>query len=166
LAEASSGEAHPSQNLNPSGVSVPHQGHITRRCTVGDRRSAGGSRNRDRVDLLAGLLRCVCRRRVRSDCTFADGRHRRLHRGLCEAWGPKACHVALLVEPGRRDERERCQSGAQVQLPRHAEAILDRAELPAEAGELRAGVDNTLATDLLFALHRSELYLAFIVECG
>lgn len=50
----------------------------------------GGPRNRGRVDLLAGLLECVCGRRVRSDGTFADGRHRKLHPGPCAAWGPRA----------------------------------------------------------------------------
>jgi DNA invertase Pin-like site-specific DNA recombinase len=50
----------------------------------------GGPRNRGRADLLAGLLECVCGRRVRSDGTFADGRHRKLHPGACQEWGPKA----------------------------------------------------------------------------
>ena len=50
----------------------------------------GGPRNRGRVDLLAGLLECVCGRRIRSDGTFADGRHRKLHPGACDAWGPTA----------------------------------------------------------------------------
>ena len=50
----------------------------------------GGPRNRGRVDLLAGLLECVCGRRVRSDGTFADGRHRKLHPEPCAAWGSKA----------------------------------------------------------------------------
>ena len=50
----------------------------------------GGPRNRGRVDLLAGLLECVCGRRVRSDGTFADGRHRKLHPVPCAEWGPKA----------------------------------------------------------------------------
>jgi hypothetical protein len=50
----------------------------------------GGPRNRGRVDLLGGLLECVCGRRVRSDGTFADGRHRKLHPDPCEAWGSRA----------------------------------------------------------------------------
>ena len=50
----------------------------------------GGPRNRGRVDLLAGLLECVCGRRIRSDGTFADGRHRKLHPEPCEAWGRRA----------------------------------------------------------------------------
>ncbi len=50
----------------------------------------GGPRKRGRVDLLGGLLECVCGRRIRSDGTFADGRHRKLHPGPCEAWGRKA----------------------------------------------------------------------------
>jgi hypothetical protein len=50
----------------------------------------GGPRNRGRVDLLGGLLECVCGRRIRSDGTFADGRHRKLHPQPCEAWGDRA----------------------------------------------------------------------------
>ena len=50
----------------------------------------GGPKNWDRVDLLAGLLECVCGRRLRSDGTFADGRHRKLHANPCAAWGRKA----------------------------------------------------------------------------
>src|SRR5687767_9762241 len=50
----------------------------------------GGTRKRGRVDLLARLLECVCGRRVPSDGTFADGRHRKLHPEPCEAWGAQA----------------------------------------------------------------------------
>jgi DNA invertase Pin-like site-specific DNA recombinase len=50
----------------------------------------GGARRRGLVDLLAGLLECVCGRRIRSDGTFADGRHRKLHPGPCAAWGSRA----------------------------------------------------------------------------
>jgi AcrR family transcriptional regulator len=38
--------------------------------------------------------------------------------------------------------------------------------LMASRGELRDGVDADLAGDLLFAIHRHELYLAFTAECG
>jgi AcrR family transcriptional regulator len=38
--------------------------------------------------------------------------------------------------------------------------------LMAEHGELREGVDAGLAADLLFAIHRHELYLAFSDVCG
>ena len=50
----------------------------------------GGPKRRDRVDLLGGLLECVCGRRIRNDGTFGDGRHRKLHVKPCEAWGRKA----------------------------------------------------------------------------
>lgn len=43
-----------------------------------------------RVDLLGGLLACVCGRRLRNDGTFADGRHRKHHPNPCEVWGRKA----------------------------------------------------------------------------
>ena len=54
------------------------------------RTRGGGPRDRDRVDLLSGLLACVCGRRLRNDGTFADGRHRKHHPDPCEAWGRKA----------------------------------------------------------------------------
>ena len=50
----------------------------------------GGPKNWDRVDLLGGLLVCVCGRQLRNDGTFADGRHRKLHASPCEAWGRRA----------------------------------------------------------------------------
>lgn len=50
----------------------------------------GGPKNWDRVDLLGGLLECVCGRQLRNDGTFADGRHRKLHASPCGAWGRKA----------------------------------------------------------------------------
>ncbi len=50
----------------------------------------GGPKNWDRVDLLGGLLECVCGRRLRNDGTFAYGRHRKHHANPCEAWGRKA----------------------------------------------------------------------------
>lgn len=50
----------------------------------------GAPRQWDRVDLLGGLLECVCGRRLRNDGTFADGRHRKQHAKPCEAWGRKA----------------------------------------------------------------------------
>jgi hypothetical protein len=49
-----------------------------------------GPRNRDRVDLLGGLLECVCGRRIRSDGCAVDGRYRKLHPKPCGAWGTKA----------------------------------------------------------------------------
>jgi len=36
----------------------------------------------------------------------------------------------------------------------------------ARQGELRTGLDPALALDLLFGLHRAEVYVAFTVECG
>jgi hypothetical protein len=38
-----------------------------------------GPRRRDRVDLLGGLLSCVCGRRIRSDGAAADRKPRKLH---------------------------------------------------------------------------------------
>jgi hypothetical protein len=59
----------------------------------------GGPRDRGKVDLLAGLLECVCGRRIRSDGTFADGRHRKLHPEPCEAWGTRARLGDVTWEP-------------------------------------------------------------------
>ena len=80
----------------------PPRGRVARRtrrcptsCGRGSRRSGGprpaaaGPRNRGRVDLLGGLLECVCGRRVRSDGTFADGRHRKLHPRAVRGVGPR-----------------------------------------------------------------------------
>ena len=49
-----------------------------------------GPRRNDRVDLLGGLLNCVCGRRIRSDGWAADRRYRKLHAKPCERWGRKA----------------------------------------------------------------------------
>ena len=46
-----------------------------------------GPRRRDRVDLLGGLLYCVCGRRIRSDGWAANRRYRKLHTKPCEDWG-------------------------------------------------------------------------------
>jgi hypothetical protein len=54
------------------------------------RTRGGGPKNWNRVDLLGGLLVCVCGRRLRNDGTFADGRHRKQHANPCDAWGRKA----------------------------------------------------------------------------
>jgi hypothetical protein len=49
-----------------------------------------GPRTRDRVDLLGGLLYCVCGRRIRSDGWAANRRYRKLHTKPCEEWGTAA----------------------------------------------------------------------------
>ena len=50
----------------------------------------GGPKQTRRVDLLGGLLECVCGRRLRNDGRFSDGQHRKLHPGPCEPWGRRA----------------------------------------------------------------------------
>ena len=52
-------------------------------------RGSGPHRN-DRVDLLAGLLYCVCGRRIRSDGWAANRQYRKLHTKPCEDWGTAA----------------------------------------------------------------------------
>lgn len=55
----------------------------------------GGPRNRGRVDLLAGLLECVCGRHIRSDGRFGvTDKIAKLHLDPCDSWGPKARHVS------------------------------------------------------------------------
>ena len=49
---------------------------------------------------------------------------------------------------------------------RRREGMRRLVDLMARRGELRPGLDPALATDVLFGLHRHELYLAFTVECG
>ncbi len=39
-------------------------------------------------------------------------------------------------------------------------------EAVAQRGELRAGLDSDLALDILFGLHRAEVFVAFTTECG
>lgn len=51
------------------------------------RTRGGGPRRSDRVDLLGGLLRCVCGARVWSDGYSGTGKHRKRHRAPCPAWG-------------------------------------------------------------------------------
>jgi DNA invertase Pin-like site-specific DNA recombinase len=49
-----------------------------------------GPHRLDRVDLLGGLLECVCGRRIRSDGWAANRRYRKLHPKPCQAWGRAA----------------------------------------------------------------------------
>ena len=51
----------------------------------------GGPRNRGRVDYLAGLIECVCGRRIRSDGPLGTSLVRaKLHTDPCAAWGRRA----------------------------------------------------------------------------
>ena len=51
----------------------------------------GGPRNRGRVDLLSGLLTCVCGRHIRCDGRLGVTNYvAKLHLEPCEAWGKKA----------------------------------------------------------------------------
>jgi hypothetical protein len=61
----------------------------------------GGPKNWDRVDLLGGLLECVCGRVLRNDRTFADGRHRKLHANPCD-------HGVAGLDSGMKRGRARC----------------------------------------------------------
>jgi len=54
-------------------------------------RGVGVGRRRKAVDPLAGLLHCVCGRRIRANGTAGSpAKPQRLHPGKCAAWGPSA----------------------------------------------------------------------------
>jgi len=62
----------------------------------------GGSRRPARIDLLRGLLYCVCGQRIRTDGTMGTPpRQRKLHprHDQCPEWGPKASHSSGVYEP-------------------------------------------------------------------
>ncbi len=62
----------------------------------------GGSRPPVRIDLLRGLLYCVCGQRIRTDGTMGTPpRQRKLHprHDQCPEWGPKASHSSGVYEP-------------------------------------------------------------------
>jgi DNA invertase Pin-like site-specific DNA recombinase len=62
----------------------------------------GGSRPPARIDLLRGLLYCVCGQRIRTDGTMGTPpRQRKLHprHDQCPDWGPKASHSSNVYEP-------------------------------------------------------------------
>ena len=67
--------------------------------------------------------------------------------------------LAALGEPEVREAWERIVRGRREGMRR----IID---LMASRHELRAGLDPAFAADVLFGLHRHELYLAFTAEAG
>ncbi|MBA2319527.1 MAG: hypothetical protein H0V89_00085 [Deltaproteobacteria bacterium] len=67
--------------------------------TVRARRERGGGMHRPKtVDVLGGLLYCVCGRYVRSDGFTGSGTRQRHHPEPCEAWGAKARRAARVWE--------------------------------------------------------------------
>jgi TetR/AcrR family transcriptional regulator of autoinduction and epiphytic fitness len=67
--------------------------------------------------------------------------------------------LAALAEPEVREAWERIVRGRREGMRR----IVD---LMASRHELRSGLDPSIASDILFGLHRHELYLAFTHEAG
>ena len=67
--------------------------------------------------------------------------------------------VAALGEPEVRDAWQRIVDARRTGMRRVTQLMGDR-------GELRAGLDPETAGDILFGLHRHEVYLAFTVEAG
>jgi len=94
--------------------------------------------------------------------------------------GPR--RLALIVEHGNEIYRRLAPMFPAVRAAASVDPDVDRAwqtivtgrrqgmtrivGLMAERGELRPGLDPGLAADVLFGLHRAEVYLAFTVECG
>jgi hypothetical protein len=111
---------------------------------------AGGPKNTGRVDLLKGLIECVCGRRVRSDGTFADGRHRKLHAspfadwGKCARLGDDVWEEPILAQlrgdrARRRDNRGRRRQSRLGAPSGRARSGADRAPNPrARAGACRS----------------------------
>ena len=127
------------------------------------RSRGGGPRNRGRVDLLAGLLECSCGRRIRSDGTFADGRHRKLHPDPCEAWGPQARYgdevweAPLLAQASSM--RLDAASIAKVV------AMLGAAERPVTLDKVRLEREKrTLANDHVEGRVSDDAYMARVKE--
>ena len=89
-----------------------------------DKTRGGGARNRGRVDVLGGLLECVCGRRIRSDGA-ADGRYRKLHVDPCGAWGRFARRGDATWEPAI--------------LAQLSQIRLDDATIAAVVGSLQSG---------------------------
>jgi len=69
---------------------------------------------------------------------------------------------AVLAAMGEPDVREAWQGIVEGRRDGMRSMVNDMAE----RGELRDGLTSDLAADILFGLHRHELYLAFTVECG
>lgn len=100
-----------------------------------ERTRAGGPRREDRVDLLAGLLYCVCGAYVRADGFNGAKQHRRRHERPCEVWGSKERHVSWCWEVPIAAQV------AQLQLDdttvSRIAAALAAPDLPDEVGRLR-----------------------------
>jgi hypothetical protein len=104
----------------------------------------GGPRHRGRRDLLAGLLECVCGRRIRSDGRMGNTeRVAKLHTDPCAAWGTKAriaastWEVPILAQLGslRLDASTRAEIVAVLSAGERPVAM-DRARLERQMREL------------------------------
>jgi hypothetical protein len=79
-----------------------------------------------------------------------------IYRRLAPVW---PAVLAAMGEPDVREAWTGIVDGRRQGMSR----IVD---LMAARGELRPGLPVALATDILFGVHRHELYLAFTQECG
>ena len=128
----------------------------------------GGTHRWDRVDLLGGLLHCTCGRRLKSDGTFADGRHRKLHPAPCPSWGEQARYgdetweqpiLAQMAGLELDDETIGAVVGALGSAPRPIK--LDRARIDRQIRDLAldhaAGrLEDAVYLDRLRALRESK----------
>jgi hypothetical protein len=130
------------------------------------RSRGGGPRVTGRVDLLRGLLRCACGRRLRAHGVVAK-RHRRLHPGDCDAWiGPKLLAsdvwegpIARQLQSIRLDEATIERVAAAVARPDRQIASLDRARTERRRRELALEVASGRIDDQEFLRQLASLRL-------
>ncbi|MGA2514231.1 MAG: recombinase family protein [Candidatus Limnocylindrales bacterium] len=96
-----------------------------------------------RVDMLAGLLHCVCGRRIRSDGWAADRRYRKLHPKPCQAWGTAArlpaetWEVPILAQVGGIELNDGVIAGVVAALGSTVRPIaIDRSRIERQMREL------------------------------
>ncbi len=118
-------------------------GRGSRTCGA-SRPAAAGPQRRDRVDLLGGLLECVCGRRVRSDGTFArrppPQAPRQPVRGVGQA-GPARRRDVGGADPGaarghRARRRRRSAPSSPASARDRGRSTLDRARIDRQIREL------------------------------
>ena len=125
----------------------------------------GGPRHRGRKDLLAGLLHCVCGRRIRSDGRLGISNYvAKLHPEPCPAWGPKARLAAttwegpILAQLGsiRLDDVTRAQVVAALATPERP-VSMDRARVERQMRQLALNHADSRLSDEEYLARMSRL---------